>query len=562
MQVKTIEEKKVSRLTRYNRIISTLVKYGFEDIASHPPMSKLMPQNGFVVPKRNGQLVSQYSRYERIRLVCEELGTTFIKFAQIASNRPDLLPEVLIEELTKLQDSAPGISYDEIKKIIIGELSRPMDDLLDYIDEKPIATASMAQVHRATLKGGKEVVLKVQRPNIKSDILADIAIMKNIVKTLERVSPKYKSYHLSELIKMFETSILKELDFKLEAQNQQEFARLFSNRSDVAVPKIYQELCTSKVICMEYVDGCKITDLQKLSKQNITGKHIAETGISLYFEQVFEHGFFHADPHPGNIFVNPNGQIVFLDYGMMGIITDKDKILFADILLTLHDKDVEGLKKAILRFAPDLTEQMKSELEYDIIHIIRNYSSITIENIDGNEIMKALNAIFYLYKIKIPANLLLLLKALIIIEGVGLKLYPDYNIIDNIAPYVRKLLEKKYNPTSLRRDLLRNIQETSLLINQFPGDIREILEKIKSGKFHMEFEHKGLEDTNKTIDIIASRISFTLVIAALLISAAIVIHADLPPKYYDIPILGVSALVIAFFFSIRLLYAILMHGKI
>jgi len=562
MQTYSFQKKKVSRLSRYNQIISTLIKYGFEDIASHPPMSRIMPQNGFVVPKRNGKLVSQYNRYERIRLVCEELGTTFIKFAQIASNRPDILPEDLIEELTKLQNSAPNISYKEIENVIINELARPMDELLEYFDELPIATASIAQVHRATLIGGKEVVLKIQRPNIRRNIIADIAIMKNIVNSLERFSPQYKAYNLSELIKMFESSIIDELDFKLEAMNQKEFGRLFAFRSNVMVPKVYQELCSSKVICMEYVDGCKITDLPKLKQQNITGKYLAETGINLYFEQVFEHGFFHADPHPGNIFVNKKGQIVFLDYGMMGTITDHDKMLFSDILLSLHDKDVQGLKKAILYFAPDLSDDLNRELENDIIHIIRNYSNTTIENIDGNEIMKGLNAIFYLYKIKIPANLLLLIKALIIIEGVGLKLYPDYNIIENIAPYVRKLLEKKYNPSSLRKDMYRNIQETSLLINQLPGDVREILEKIRKGKFHMEIEHKGLEDTNKNMDIIANRISFTLIITALLISASIVIHANLPPKYYEIPVLGVVALVIAFFFSIRLLYAILKHGKI
>lgn len=552
----------VSRISRYNQIISTLIKYGFEDIASNPPLARFIPQDGFVVPKRNGKVVSSYTRNERIRLVCEELGTTFIKFAQIASNRPDLLSEDLIEELTKLQDSAQGIPYKEIESVLKSELPRSLDDFLVHIDEQPIATASIAQVHRATLLGGKEVVLKIQRPNIQKNILADIAIMKSLVRSLERFSPKYKSYNLMELIKMFEVSIIDELDFKLEAKNQEEFGRMFSSRIEVAVPKIYKELCTSNVICMEFVDGYKITNLEKLKELKITGRYIAETGINLYFEQVFDFGFFHADPHPGNIFVNKKGQIVFLDYGMMGTITDEDKILFSDILLSLHDKDVHGLKKAILKFAPNLSDELQRELEYDIINIIRNYSNTTIEDIDGNEVMKGLNSIFYHYKIKIPASLLLLIKALIIVEGVGLKLYPDYNIIENIAPYVRRLLEKKYNPSSLRRDLMRNIQETSILFNQLPSDLKDILEKIRTGKFHMEFEHKGLEATNNNLDVIANRISFTLIIVALLLSASIVIHADLPPKYLDIPILGVGALIIAFFFGIRLLFAILKHGKI
>lgn len=551
-----------TKFFRYEKVMAVLIKYGFEDIVSHPPFDRIIPQSGKVVPSRNGKKVTEYTRYERIRMVCEELGTTYIKFAQIASNRPDLLPEELVDELSKLQDQAPKIPTKEVKKLVKERLPRPVKELLEYFDEKPLATASMAQVHRARLLGGKEVILKIQRPNIRANIFADISIMKSLVAAIEKRLPKYKVYNLGELIKMFEKSISEELDFTLEARNQVEFARMFANNEAVFVPKIYKELCSEKIICMEYVDGYKVTDLENLKKLDISGKYLAETGINLYFDQVFNHGFFHADPHPGNIFVLPDKRIVFLDFGMMGTIIESDKIQFSNILLALYEQDVQGLKKAVLKYAGDLDEDKKRELEYDIIHIIRNYSNVSIENIDGNEVMKGLNAMFFDYKIRLPANLLLLIKALVVIEGVGLKLYPEYNIIQNIGPFVSKLLRKKYNVKSLRKDIMHGIDEVNYFVKEMPEDIREVIQKIKNGKIHVEFEHKGLEETNANLDVIANRLSFTMLIVALIIASSIIILADISPKFYDIPILAIVGLGIAGFLGIRLFYAILKHGKI
>lgn len=550
-----------SKLMRYEKVAAILMKYGFEDILSHPPLNKILPQNNLLVPKRHGKKVSKFSRYERIRLACEELGTSFIKFAQIASNRPDLLPEGLIAELEKLQDQAPEVPIEDIHKIIKDELPDPIDDLIEYFNPIPLARASMAQVHRARLRGGKEVVLKIQRPGIKETILLDIAVLKSIVSISNTYFPQYSIYQPEELVKMFEDSITEELSFNLEANNLEHFQTMFLDNEDVFIPNIYRELCSDKIICMEYVDGYKITDLKNLKKFNITGEQLALRGIRLYFEQVFEHGFFHADPHPGNIFVLEDGRIAFIDYGMVGTVIDDDKVHFAKILLSMYDRDVQGLKKAILKFSQGLTKEQEREFEYDVIYFLRQYSRVSLENIDGNEVMKGLNSLFYDYKIKIPSNLLLLIKALVIIEGVGLQLNPQYDIIENIGPFVQRLLSKKYNPKRLQKELFRSIEDTSDLMRDLPADVRSIINKVKEGKLHVEIEHKGLEPVAYRFNKTVNRLSFTLIIVALIVGSSLIVVAKVPPFYYQISLIGVVGYTISAVLTLYLIYAIRKANK-
>jgi len=543
-----------SKLMRYEKVIATLIKYGFEDILSHPPLNKYTPQKNILVPMRNGKKVSEFSRYERIRMVCEELGTTFIKFAQVASNRPDLLSEDLITELEKLQDKAPTVPIESIRKLIDSEFPLPLTDLLEYFDPTPLASASMAQVHRAILRGGKEVVLKIQRPGIRETISSDITILHNIVSIIENYFPQYAIYQPAELVKMFENSITEELSFLKEANNLEQFQKMFQNNKDVFIPAIYRELCTDKIMCMEFVDGYRITDLKNLRKFNITGEELAHRGISLYFEQVFEYGFFHADPHPGNIFVLKDGRIAFIDYGMVGTIIDSDKILFGKILLSMYDNDVQGLKKAILKFSSGLTEEQDREFEYDVIYFLRKYSKISIGDIDGNEVMRGLNSLFYDYKIKIPSNLLLLIKALVIIEGVGLQLNPEYNIIENIGPYVQRILKKRYNPLSLQKELLKSMEDTSEFIKDFPADLRSIIHKIKKGKLHIEIEHKGLKPFASDIDKTVNRLSYTLIIVAIIIGSSLIVVSKVPPYYNDISVIGILGFIVSGLMTLNLFY--------
>jgi len=550
-----------SLLRRYEQVMRVLVKYGFEDILSHPPLSRLVPSSPKLVPFRDGKSVFEYTRYERVRMVCEELGTTFIKFAQIAANRPDILPEELIEELTTFHSNAPMVPANDIKKAITEAYDRPLKKIFEKIDYTPIASASMAQVHRGRLIGGKEIVLKVQRPGIAETINQDIAILKKIAQVAEDNFPSLASFQPKELVKMFEKSIRKELRFSLELSNTLRFENQFKGNTNIYVPTVYPEFSTDKVLCMEYIDGIRITNKPALAEIGLTGKDLALRGINLYFEQVFIHGFFHADPHPGNIFILKDTRVCFIDFGMMGTILAPDKEALADLLLNVHHRDVEGFKRALLRFSYEEGTINEKELEYDIIEFFGEYPTTTLEEIDSNEVIAALNSLFFEYKIKVPSNLLLLLKALVIIEGVGLQLDPTYNIIENIAPFAQKLLKIKFSPHKVKKRLFRTFNDWNNLALGLPEDIQEIIHKVRQGKLHIEFELKGLKELYQTMEVITNRISFTILLAAMVLASSLVVLAEIPPMIYGMSGLGFAGFGLSILLAFRLAYSILRHGK-
>jgi ubiquinone biosynthesis protein len=552
---------KPTLIGRYEKVIGVLVKYGFADVAMHPPFSRFVPKWKRLIPKHDGHSVTEFTRYERMRMVCEELGTTFIKFAQIASNRPDVLPEELVEELQKFQDHAMPVPVEDIKATLEQELGNKLAKAFESIDYEPIASASMAQVHRAKLIGGQEVVLKVQRPGIGSTVELDIQILKSLARVVEDRFDRFAAYQPIELVKMFETSIQKELDFTLEASNMRRFEEQFRGNPDIYVPTVFPELCTEKVLCMEYIAGIKCTDLTALERIEMTGAKLALKGINLYFEQVFDHGFFHADPHPGNIFVLPDQRVCFIDYGMMGTVMESDRELLADLLLSVHDHDTVGLKAALLQFSWDEEKIDQKSLEYDINEFFQNYSNIGIADIDSNEVMAALNSLFFDYKIRVPSNLLLLLKALVIIEGVGLMLDPQYNIIKNIHPYISRLLRRKYSPAKLSKRMVRTFGELSKLATSLPEDLEEIIGKVKRGKLHIEFEHRGLEPLDSAMDVASKRISFGLVLGALILGSSLLVIADVPPHYKNVPVVGVIGFVLSGLFGLRWMASIWRQGK-
>lgn len=550
-----------SLLARYEKVFSVLFKYGFEDVLAHPPFNRFLPKFNKYIPRREGKPVYEFTRYERIRMVCEELGTTFIKFAQIAANRPDVLPEELIAELEQFQDQVPFIPTQDIVSVITEDLGKAPEELFERFDREPIASASIAQVHRARLVGGKEVVLKIMRPGIDVTIEEDIHILKQLAGLMESYFPQYEAFQPVELVKMFERSIRKELKFTVEANNLRRFAQQFRGNERVYVPDLYPEFCSDRIICMEYIDGHKITDLDTMQQIGYTGPELAVAGINLYFEQVFEHGFFHADPHPGNIFVMPDKKICFIDYGMMGAIMDSDKELLADLLLAVSERDVDGLKQALLRFTPDGTVENEKELDYDIVEFFDIYSSMTLDQIEGTEIIEGLNAMFFAYKIKIPGNLLLLLKALVIIEGVGLTLDPHYNIIANIDPFVRRLLRQKYGPEKMAKRAVKTLAGITKMATGLPEDMETIVRKIREGKLRIEFEHKGLEGLYQKMDEVSNRMAVSILLAALLLGSSLIVLAEVPPYVGNIPALGFGGFVIAGLIALRLAVSILRHGK-
>lgn len=546
---------------RYRQVISILLKYGFADVVSHTYFSKLVPDNEKWVPTREGKSVFDLSRWERLRMAFEELGTSYIKFGQIASNRPDVLPQELIEEFEKFQDHVSPIEAELIKSTLEANYKQPLDELFANIDYKPLASASMSQVHRATLITGEPVILKVQRPDIMKNVEADIYILYNLAGFLEKHFPESRSYQPTALVRMFERSIMKEVNFRAEAANIQRFQRNFEGNTFIYVPAVYTKLCTKHVLCMEFINGFKVTDLDQLAKYGIDRSELALNGINLYFEQVFDHGFFHADPHPGNFFVMPDNKVCFIDFGMMGTIIEEDKILLGDMMLAMARRDSKALIKVLQQFSEGEIENL-NDLQYDVLDFFEEYPEKSLDEIEPNEVMEGLNHMFFTYKIKVPQNLLLLLKALVMIEGVGLFLDPKYNIIKNMEPYVERLIARKYQPTKMLRGMYDTYVEYATTFKALPVDVREVMSKLKQGKVSFDVDVPALDKLNDDFSSVINRVAFAIVVAAMIMGSALIIHADVPPHIYNVPVLGVAAFIIAAYFALRLLLAISKHGKL
>lgn len=543
-----------SNIHRYRKVIQVLLKYGFEDIVAHPPFNRLIPPSDKLVPFREGKSVFQYTRYERIRMVCEELGTTFIKIAQVASNRPDIFPEELIHELSKLQDNVPAVGKEDIRNLVISELGAAPEDLFISFDYEPLASASIAQVHKAVLHGGQEVVLKVLRPGTLETVEADMGILKSIAGIIDQYVPSLSHFKALEYVQVFEKTIKKEMKFNLEAGNIKRFSQFFKEDPVVVCPMVFQEFSTGKILCLEHIKGYKINDLEGIALCGWNRKELAQKGIDLYFEQIFFHGYFHADPHPGNIFVLPGKKICFLDFGMMGIVTDQDKDLFTEIILIFSRKDREGLKKLLLKFSAEEDPAKLAGLDYEIADFFNEYAQLSIHEIDMEELMGLVSRMFFEYKIQAPPNLMLMGRAIAIVEGIGLKLDPEYNIFENLKPFGLKLLKERLSLKNLYAGLSGKFISWSRMAYSLPEDLNEVLQKIKNGKLRVEFEHKGLHPLNKRLEFTAMRISYSMIIASLIVGSSLIINARITPFIFGMPALGFAGLLIALILGIRMIF--------
>ncbi len=536
---------KKRELKRYNKLFSILAKYGFEDVMAQSGIKKVLPASYLKKHPDTDKNIS-LTKFERIRMVLEELGPSYIKLGQIFSNREDMLPPDLIVELEKLQDHVPHLQNFDVLTAVETELNIKIPDYFSGIELEPLAAASLAQVHKAQLLTGELVVLKIQRPNIKEVIEADIAIMKQIAGSLEKYSTQAKAFQPMLIVESFEQSIQEELQFLKEIDHMERFAKNFEGNDAIYVPKVYRKLSSDSLICMDFVEGIKISETEKLKSLNIDCKMVAKVGVDLYLEQVLEHGFFHADPHPGNLFVLPeHDQLCFLDFGMMGNLLPKDKQLLSDLLLYFIRKDVKKLIPVLEEIAIKADIPDYKKLEQDLYVLLQGISDTAIQNIKLGNTLTRFKSILYGNNITLPHNLYLLIRALIIMEGVGLRLDPEFNITDNLKPFMAQLTRKRFGLKRLFKKNISRLQDFGTLIDSLPEDLSTILKKIKEGKLVVVHEHKGLEELQIALSKAANRLVFAVIIAALSIGSAILVIAKMPPLVNDVPLLGAIGFVLS-----------------
>lgn len=536
---------KKRELKRYNKLFSVLAKYGFEDVMAQSGIKKVIPAS-YLKKHPDTERNMSFSTFERIRMLLEELGPSYIKLGQIFSNREDMLPPDLVKELEKLQDHVPHLKDFDVYKAIEEELDIKMEDHFRSIEIEPLAAASLAQVHKAQLLTGETVALKIQRPNITETIEADISVMKQLAGSLEKYSQQAKAFQPMRIVESFEQSIHEELHFLKEIGHIERFAENFGGNEAIYVPKVYHGLSTDHLICMEYIEGIKISEIKRLKALGIDCKMVGKIGVDLYLEQVLEHGFFHADPHPGNLFVLPyRDQLCFLDFGMMGTLLPKDKELLGDLLLHFIRKDVRKLIPVLEDIAVKTDIPDYKKLEQDLYTLVQGISDTSLQNIKLGTTLTQFKSILYGNNIVLPHNLYLLIRALIIMEGVGLKLDPEFNITDNLKPYLSQLTRKRFGLKRLFKKNMSRLQDFGTLIDTLPDDLSTILKKIKEGKLVVIHEHKGLKELQMALSKAANRLVFAVIIAALSVGSSILVIAKMPPMVNGVPLLGAIGFVLS-----------------
>lgn len=525
-----------------------LIRHGFEEVVIHTPLIAFLPRRKRIALKGKLKLTPTQSLWERIRQVIEALGPTFIKGAQIMSNRPDLLPENLIEELKKLQSEVPPFPFVEAREILEEELGISPEEVFEWIEETPIGSASIGQVHKARLLDGREVVIKVQRPGVKETVEADLLIIKEIAHRAEAYFRRQGILNPMEIVEEFEKVIHRELRYTYEARNIEQFRNFYRNYTNFYIPAVYRQYSTDRILVMEYIDGCKITDVAQLKAWGHDPQQIAETGMDIYMTQIFKYGYFHADPHPGNVWVRQDGVICLIDFGMVGKLMKRDKYALARIFVGIAQDDATLVARALRKLAIEDGVEEMSTLEYELSEFIHDFVDLEVQQVSFSELVSRLHRIIYHYKMRLPGRIFLILRALTILEGMGRVVYPTFNTFEFIRPYGRRLMQEQFSASNVLNSLLSRLYEMDAFVAEAPTEMRVMLRKINRGKLRLEVENRGLGPIARTLDVASRRLALSLIIAALLLTGGIIITSDAASQHAawkGIPLLSLFAFVSA-----------------
>ena len=554
---------RIHNIQRLRQILQILIKYGFGYIVDRLNIEQHILGKKFISlgPIKKLDVVDM-SLPVRIRKVLEELGPTFIKLGQILSVRPDLIPLGFCREFEKLQDEVPALEYEKVEEEIKNELEGSVDKLFANFARQPLAAASLAQVHQAELKTGEKVVVKAQRPNIKKVITADLEILYALAKLAEKHIKESRLYNPVGVVDEFKKTILKEIDFIKEAHNIDRFRRNFKEDNTVYIPRVFHKLSTKKILTIEKIDGIKVNDMEKIERSGLDRKQIAINGANAVLKQIFIDGFFHADPHPGNIFILEDNRIVFLDLGMVGRIDEETKTQFANILTAVIEQDISEIVETFITIGAVDEEVNVKRLKLDLSDLMERYYGIPLKELNMGQFLVDIMNVTSQNRIKIPQDLFLLSKALITIEGVGKKLDPDFDMVTQTKPFIEKLLKQSYNPKRIAKEIRKFARGLYNFTSSLPKDLTLIFNKIKKGTLRIEFEHKGLENLISQMDKVSNRIAFSLIIAALIIGSSIIMQTNRGPLFLGFPILGVVGFVLAGTMGLWLAIVILRSGRL
>jgi ubiquinone biosynthesis protein len=549
-------------LTRLVKIVSVIGKYGFSELLSR--MRKglgIIPEKIF--SSRQEKNLLTYTPQQKMRLALEELGPAFTKLGQILSLRPDIIPPSYAQELEKLQDRTPPVQFKKIMEVIQDEFTEDVHEVFSLVEETPVASASIAQVHRAVLKKSGEVVaIKVLKPGTRALVEKDLSVVTHLTRIAVNYIPELRAYNPLRTVSEFSEILLGELNFHKEANTIERFSRFFSKKDYIHIPKIYKKYSTNRVLVMEFIDGIKISDIEALDDAGIDRKTVCQNAAEIVLREIFEFGFFHADPHPGNIFILRDNTVAPVDFGITGYIDDEGVQVIGNILLGLIDRDVDKIIRYLKRynFISDDTDERR--LKIDLIDLMDSTWNVALSQIDVSRSIREMFNLTRRYRIWFPGEYFLIFKTLLEVDGVTRRLHPDFNIAESIKPYMRRWFMDQYSPKKYIKDLAVLLDDLNYFLRYLPTEIGSIIKRIRYGKWKLPLVHENLEKAVSDIDRTGNRLSFSIIIASLLLSSAIIVQAKVGPFIRGYPVLGLAGFFIAAVMGIWLLIAIIRSGKL
>lgn len=554
-------DKSYRNLKRYRQIVGILIKYGFAEAVGRMNLRAYL-QLGKRFLRRSPETTTRLSAAERIRLVLEELGPTFIKLGQLVSTRSFLIPADFVNELTKLQDEVKPLAFDQIQGYIETQFGQSIEEKFETFREEAIAGASIAQAHRATTREGHEVVVKIQRPEVARLIATDLDILSDLARLMERFIPESRQFDPQGVVRELTQTTKRELDFINEGRNVEIFAKNFTDFDKVYVPEVFWDYTTEKILTTEFIDGIKISDFAALKEAGCDLRLIAQTGARFILKQIFDDGFFHADPHPGNLFIIDQDVIAPVDFGMMGRLDDTLMDEVSDLLIGTVQKDADLIIRVLINLGSLDEEQDVRPLRVDIANFVDRYYGVPLKQIKIQSIIADVFDVVTKHQLRTPSNLLLLMKTLGTYEDIARRLDPDFEIFSLAKPYVNKLMWRRLDLGRIAYQGIKTFRDLYDLVKVLPRELELLLRKIKRGQFAIELQDRGLQNLMLEMDRASNRVAFSLIIAALIVGSSFILTLRTGPMVFGYPLLGILGYSFAGVLGIWLVIAILRSGRL
>lgn len=546
-------------LGRSREIATVLLNYGFGDVVERLGLLRYLQWGRRILFRHRNLPEPRLTRPQRIRRALEDLGATFIKFGQVLSTRPDLVPADLIRELTKLQESVPSFPVEKAIETLESELGDTVDRLFLDFDRTPLAAGSLGQVHRACHLDGTPLAVKIRRPNVVRDVERDIELMLELAILIERHLPESRIFEPVALVTQFARSIRREMNFMREARTLDEFARLFKKDSTLVIPKVFWELSGETIITMEYLEGFKVSDHAAISAADLKLPELAASGAKIFLKQVFEFGLFHGDPHPGNVRIMRDGRIGLIDFGMVGRLEDDRREQLVDIFLSISQRDVKRAVELVLIVGRASGEIDRSLLQADIRDFIETYYGLSLDRVNMGKLLSDFVSILSSHSIRYPADLMLLIRATVTLDGLGRELDPEFNLALYLAPFIKRLIRDRYNPRRMAQRMLEDSGRLFEAMHDVPMQIERTLTKLNRDEIKILLEHRNLDYLVTELDRSGNRIVIGLVMSSLILASALIVRTG---SAFNSSWLTIPAFLLSSLLGVWLIYGIFRSGRL